>query len=216
MNIDLPTKFTANYKQNQFATIKRGVLKINKNCEFSKLMYVITYNLKNYSRCPYCGQKMKKTTLDHAYPRDLGGPTITNNLVPCCQECNIQKQNLTMEQFKNLLLIKKESEKKRYLLDIKKHQEELRQRGEYELPPLWVEDINIKDIQFLYLPKFNPRKTKEYKTIKKYYRRYGTFKRPIILDKNMIVLDELMIYLVARDNDIKRIPVIILDNVKVC
>lgn len=217
MIIDLPRKFSTEATTRNKAFIKRGVLKFNRNCNFLSLMYQLTYSLKNDKICPYCGRRMEQNemTLDHIYPRDLGGPTITNNLLPCCKECNSKKGNLTKEQFLNMLLAEQKGNEEKYLRAIRKQQEELRKRGEYELPSMWVEKLNIREIQDLYSPHFNYRKTKMYNSIKEYYARYGILKRPILLDRNMIILDEILIYLFAKDRGVKKIPVIILDNVKV-
>ena len=43
--------------------------------------------------------KKNKRTLDHRYPRDTGGVSITNNLFPCCHKCNTAKGNLTHKEF---------------------------------------------------------------------------------------------------------------------
>jgi 5-methylcytosine-specific restriction endonuclease McrA len=37
-------------------------------------------------------------TLDHVYPRSLGGATDEENLVTCCWSCNYGKSNYTLEQ----------------------------------------------------------------------------------------------------------------------
>ena len=37
-------------------------------------------------------------TLDHVYPRSLGGATDEGNLVTCCWSCNYGKSNYTLEQ----------------------------------------------------------------------------------------------------------------------
>lgn len=37
-------------------------------------------------------------TLDHVYPRSLGGATDEDNLVTCCWSCNYGKSNYTLEQ----------------------------------------------------------------------------------------------------------------------
>ena len=41
----------------------------------------------------------KNSTLDHRYPRDTGGISITDNLYPCCPKHNSEKGNLTHEEY---------------------------------------------------------------------------------------------------------------------
>lgn len=46
--------------------------------------------------CVYCGEtytRTKKLTLDHVYPKSLGGSNKKNNLVTSCFECNFKKGN---------------------------------------------------------------------------------------------------------------------------
>jgi len=44
-------------------------------------------------QCVYCGEtyELHELTLDHVRPRTFGGQTFTNNLVPCCHQCNQAK-----------------------------------------------------------------------------------------------------------------------------
>ena len=87
MIMELPKKF-----EFPFAKVKGGILEIYRLERFEDLMYELTYALKK-KRCVYCGKKLKRTnsTLDHRYPRDTGGISITNNLFPCCSKCNSNK-----------------------------------------------------------------------------------------------------------------------------
>ena len=64
-------------------------------------MYELTYMMKGNQICYYCGKTIskKEMTLDHVYPRDFGGPSITDNLVPCCSHCNSSKGNKTFENW---------------------------------------------------------------------------------------------------------------------
>ena len=43
-------------------------------------------------RCAYCGRS-NPSTLDHVVPRAKGGPTVRNNLVAACADCNLQKSD---------------------------------------------------------------------------------------------------------------------------
>ena len=57
--------------------------------------------------------------------------------------------------------------------------------------------------------------TNKYKKINEYYTRCGKFPKPIIVDKNTVVLDGFTVVLYARNNRIKEIPAIVLENVEV-
>ena len=47
--------------------------------------------------CQYCGKvfERKDLNLDHVIPRDRGGPTVWENIVCSCVECNTRKANRT-------------------------------------------------------------------------------------------------------------------------
>ncbi|MCF8076598.1 MAG: HNH endonuclease [Desulfotignum sp.] len=46
--------------------------------------------------CHYCGQKFlpAELTMDHLIPLIRGGRSEKYNLVPCCKNCNSQKQQM--------------------------------------------------------------------------------------------------------------------------
>lgn len=55
--------------------------------------------------CPYCDQAMicpncvpdsprhAQATFDHVYPKSAGGPSTLDNLVLCCEKCNVEKSD---------------------------------------------------------------------------------------------------------------------------
>ena len=43
------------------------------------------------NECIYCGTKGEHTTLEHLFPRSLGGPDTEKNLVWVCSKCNSSK-----------------------------------------------------------------------------------------------------------------------------
>jgi 5-methylcytosine-specific restriction endonuclease McrA len=63
------------------------------------------YGRDNYT-CQYCGVKNIDLTLDHVYPRHLGGTHTWDNLVTCCRSCNIKKAGKTLEKSGMRLLSK--------------------------------------------------------------------------------------------------------------
>ncbi len=57
------------------------------------------------NRCFYCGcrctaEGKHRATLDHLLPRSRGGLSVTANLVLACQECNTDKADLTLEEYR--------------------------------------------------------------------------------------------------------------------
>ena len=96
----------SNYKSR--AKIKKLEFNITKE-EFKKLIF---------SNCEYCGIepsgfrldriKSKKEINNAAYSNgldrlDSSGGYILDNVVPCCEDCNKAKRNLTKKQFLNLI-----------------------------------------------------------------------------------------------------------------
>lgn len=48
--------------------------------------------LDNFT-CVYCGIHQPNQSIDHRLPVSLGGPTIIQNLVTCCLDCNRRKND---------------------------------------------------------------------------------------------------------------------------
>lgn len=65
------------------------------------------YIRDSYS-CQYCGEYLseKQLTIDHIYPRVLGGENSFLNCVVCCVNCNSKKGGKTLEQSGMKLLSK--------------------------------------------------------------------------------------------------------------
>lgn len=49
--------------------------------------------------CAVCGCS-EKLCIDHIIPVSRGGFTVLDNLQVLCEKCNLQKSNMTMEEFK--------------------------------------------------------------------------------------------------------------------
>ena len=66
-------------------------------------------NKLNEGICHYCGKKFprEELTMDHIVPIARGGKSTKGNIVPCCKQCNNDKQHLTPME---LLLRKKSAE----------------------------------------------------------------------------------------------------------
>lgn len=72
--------------------------------------HLIKRVLEQEGRCHYCeraffqNQYTKlRPTLDHLYPKALGGTNHYDNLVAACHTCNCLKANMTLIQFLNFL-----------------------------------------------------------------------------------------------------------------
>lgn len=214
MIIDLPRTFRFIESRHQdYAEVVDGVLHIYGNVSFRKVIYNVTYYLKGNKECYYCGKEIKKgkITLDHMYAQDIGGPTIPNNLIPCCEECNCDKSNLSYEQY---IILRKLGKKERalYRKTVQIQQELFRQSGKSELPEDWISLVSTKT--FIARVEMNSKyKGKKYSKIKAYYKKYQTIPKPIVVDKNGFVLDGYIALMFAKQEEIKNIPVITLDNV---
>jgi 5-methylcytosine-specific restriction endonuclease McrA len=53
--------------------------------------------------CYYCGveKSWEELTIDHLTPKALGGDDSKKNLVPACEPCNIDKGDMTLEQYRD-------------------------------------------------------------------------------------------------------------------
>lgn len=76
---------------------------------------------KTNGHCWYCGtrlvkpnpekhsadQKKRWYTIDHATPRARGGSDSLDNLLPCCNYCNGHKCDMTVEEYRVYLTMRK-------------------------------------------------------------------------------------------------------------
>lgn len=217
MNIELPKEFSMeDERKGQKAYIENGILKLTRQVNFSILMVEISYQLKGKDKCSYCGKEVleEEITIDHMFPVDFGGPTITNNLAPACKECNSEKGNMTVQQYITFLESKSIGLEKDYQRCLKKYQEGIRKKGLYQIPNEWITNKEITDIINV-IRLTDDYKKKRYKSIEKYYKEYGETKRPIVIDRNSFLLDGFLILMLAKNYNICSIPVIQLDNVEI-
>ena len=216
MIIEIPRGYTFIKDGGIIAFEENGILKIyGRKGKFEDVMYDLTYELKGRDKCYYCGRKIENSsqiTLDHIHPVSLGGPTIPQNLLPACRKCNSRKENMTPQQFQAYKNLVDEQQRKKFLqeyLNVKLFQE----RWVHILPEDWISEITISDL--LVLMDLNDTNTRKYKRTKEYYMRCKQFPKPIIVDSQRFVLDGFTQVLYAKNNKIKNIPTIILENVAV-
>ncbi|MBR3153123.1 MAG: HNH endonuclease [Clostridia bacterium] len=200
---------------------KDGILKIYEGqVFFDDLMYALAYNIKQIDICPYCKRPIRKRNLelDHEFPRDFGGVSITNNLTPCCSKCNSDKGNLNRYEYERLLeknYSKKDKAREKH--KIIQNKEKLRYEKRYFLPNKWVKNIDLfkLNVRDCYLKHYN-KSTKRMAVNFEYIAKYENLKRPVIVDKNYWIIDGFTWYLAAMDTGkFKKIPVIVLENVEI-
>lgn len=215
MIIDLPRSFRfIGGTHKDYAEVKEGVLHLYGMVCFRKVMYNITFTIYGKKRCYYCGciVRDKDITLDHMWAQDMGGPTISNNLVPCCKNCNSDKSNLSSIQY--ITYMKLNNSRKEEYRKIVAIQQELVKKGKaYELPTEWVTYANVS--KFIVRVELKRKyKGRKYDRIKAFYNAYGYLQKPVIVDKNHFLLDGYITLMFAKENGIERIPVIVLENVE--
>lgn len=217
MIIELPKDFSfEKEKSGEKAIIEDGILKITRQTSFRKVMIEISYQMKGRDVCQYCHKKFTKDkmTIDHMFPIDFGGPTISDNLLPACKKCNNEKGNMTYQQYMAFLEAKDVGLEEKYLKTLKKYQELIRKEKRYQIQKSWITERPIGDI-FTNINLNEDYRKKKYKSYEEYYLTYGIIKAPIIIDKNGILLDGFLRLMVAKNYNIKSVPVIILENVEV-
>lgn len=216
MIIDLPKHETIGITViNEHMKIENETLKIKFPYSLRKAMYTLTYKMKGKHKCYYCGCEIStgKATLDHIYPKYLGGPTITDNLLPSCMSCNTKKSNMTRNQFKVFLSLSPQV-RKVYLEQLRCDFEVLRKNGDFLFPKTWVEEKEINFITTNDSLLKNCEKLK-YMDVEEYYRKYGYFQEPVVVDKHNFLLDGSCILAYAKNFKIQKVPVIVLENVEV-
>ncbi|HBI7094978.1 HNH endonuclease (plasmid) [Clostridium perfringens] len=82
--------------------------------------------------CCYCGKKLsrRERTLEHILPINRGGETVPENLAVCCEKCNKEKSDMTLQEY-----IEYKDRKKKFVSDIqlKIDQEELKKERYVQL-----------------------------------------------------------------------------------
>ena len=53
---------------------------------------------RDHYKCQYCTTKTISLTIDHVIPRSRGGLDIWENVVACCQKCNVKKGDRTPKE----------------------------------------------------------------------------------------------------------------------
>ena len=218
MLIDLPKKFRYQNSAKDLAEVVDGSLILHSNTltSFKKIMKIISLRLHGGESCYYCGcfLKPKKLTMDHLYPQDLGGPTISSNLVPTCKKCNNEKTNLTECQYKSLLKVPKGKHRSILRKELIHAQSKLRKLHKYSVPVEWIEYHSTS--AFLVRVEIGKKyKGEKYTKIKDFYQEYGYLPKPVVVDCNYVLLDGFTTLMFAKEEGIRTVPIIRLENVEV-
>jgi len=219
MIIELPNQYERSIGKNQFVRVRNGVLEIKGNFDFEKIMIELAYILKGKTQCYYCRKHVQanKITIDHLYPRDFGGVTITNNLEPACHSCNSNKSNMNQYEFHVWRTINSKEEKKnfyhRIIYDKKKRKNDSKRKKGFDLPRKWIVYRNLSSIRKV--GKDNTTGSQKFKKMLTFSRRTKKLPRPLVISSNYILLDGKTAYAVARKLHFEEVPVIVLENVVV-
>lgn len=201
---------------NDSMKVEDGLLKLYFPISFQDCMYDLTYFMKGREKCFYCLRTIDKNkiTLDHLIPQDFGGPTIPNNLVPACKSCNCDKANMFDSIYNKYLKLPTINEKRQFISDFESITFFIHRWYGFDFIKNWIEEKEIDNIIVNISLEYSY-KGKKYKKIKEYYRKYKHFQKPIILDRRNFLLDGFTTLMYAKDNQIKKVPVIVLENVEV-
>ena len=211
MILNLPEHFSEENK-NYKAEVRNKILYIAWTLNFKRLMYDLAFLQYGEHECYYCHKICNDTkmTIDHVYPKKYGDVSVPENLRPVCNECNSEKGNLNLREYKTLRGLKEKS-RKRYRERQGAKKEKIRYEKGFDLPDEWIEIVNMSDIifpsyyKFVYGKKF----MKDINFIKK----YGHVPKPVILSSNKVLLDGRNVYNSAKKLKLKKVPAIVLENV---
>lgn len=227
MIIDLPEKFTRTDERGiKYVYIEDGILKLRFDIGFKGIMKELVYSKKGY-RCFYCGKVLQKEqiTIDHLIPQTIGGPTITNNLVPACKRCNEEKNSMTEVQYEEYLCKPTPAKKREYVQEAHLENELLKAEKEFGFLNDWVIEMPINKIKgykemgrysFSQGNKNNEKRKKtKYSKIEDFYHKYGRLHKAIVVDRNNRLLGGFTSLMFAKNHHLKNVPVIKIENVEI-
>lgn len=213
MNIVLPkTPFSYN---DGAAVVEGNILYIYRQVDFYNLMSELTYACYGREICHYCGKTINpsKLTVDHKIPRSFGGPTITNNLVPCCKSCNSRKGNMFEDEFFEFMKIESDLEQKAlYKEQIEKRQKMIYAGKKRAVPSRWLVGTRVNVVSIRY--QLNEPLGSGFHKVEKTFKKYGNFFKPIVISSNRHLLDGFNVCLLAKMYNVSdKLEIIQLDNV---
>ena len=216
MIIRLPERFIySNKKPEHPSYVENGILYMSKYANFDDLMYTITYVLKGYDRCCYCGEKLtrKNRTLDHMYPRCWGGISIPENLLPSCKLCNQYKRDMTYKQFQEWRKLESQEEKDKFYSQTLARNLSVAKRGRFVIKRKWLSSYEFEPVaKYISFNRLSDRKNQ---LVAAYYRNWGQYPHPVVVSSNGWVIKGLHILKHARKAKKKYVMAIVLENVVV-
>lgn len=217
MILDIPNGYTYTDKNDNknFAYEKNGILYINGDVSFEKLIYHLISFSKRRKRCFYCNRKLhsKIRSIDHMIPKYWGGVTVPDNLVFSCKKCNGTKSIMTAEQYETFMNLPDDVEKKKeYKNECFIRNENIVYERGFCIPEDWVL-YNIRTKIYVDINFDESYKSKRYQMIKSHYKKYHKLPRPIIISGNNILLDNYHVLMFAKNKQIKKVPILQLENV---
>jgi hypothetical protein len=207
MFVELPEQYEL-----PFGEIKDGILVVYDLIKFGQIMFELTYCLKE-KKCIYCGKELQdaECTLDHLYPLETGGISITNNLSPCCYKCNNTKSNLTYKEFIRIMQLPK-NERKKALEEIAGYDRVIKKKFGYKLPRRWVTYQDVETISCEHVRKYV--KGRKYTRLLNFFIQNRKFPEAVTIDRNNRILGGYTVILLSRQLGVKQVPVIKLENVE--
>lgn len=214
MKIQLPDHFFyTNKAQNGTAYVKNGILYIDGYVSFEAVMRTITYVIKGYNTCYYCGRELTDAnrSLDHMYPRRWGGVSIPENLIPSCKDCNCDKKGMTYAQFMQYRKFKTQERRNEYYDTCEAENTRVIRRAKFVIEREWISVYKVREL--LKHIEFNELEKRKSKKLAAYYRNWGQYTHPVIISSNGRVLKGNHILYHAKKINRKHVIAIVLDNV---
>ena len=216
MKISLPDDFRfMDTSRRGKAYVKDGILYVIGYVKFEELMYMVTYALKGNDKCYYCGAELtkKNRTLDHLYPRSLGGVSITDNLVPSCKLCNQNKKDMTYHQFKRYRELKSLEKQREFYSACERENLRVRRKKRFVINSEWLSVYDIREV--LKHMKFNNLEKSKSRALAEYYSKWGQYTHPVIVSSNGWIFKGRHILHHAKGIKRHGVIAIVLDNVVV-
>ena len=108
----------------------------------------------------------------------------------------------------------RESEKKQYLQNFKLYVERMKENELLELQEDWISKKEVSEIlvRFDFSQEY---KKSKYRKVEKFYKEYGHLPKPILVDRKGFLLDGFISLMFAKDNNLRNLSVMVLENVEV-
>lgn len=218
MIIELPKEYYKAYSRG-YVEVRNQMLELHGDFSFNyeDVMIDLAYAIKGRTKCYYCGKAIlpDKVTIDHLFPRNFGGITITSNLEPTCKECNNNKSNLNQAEFKVWRTIKSENMRKSFYQETIKRKRARKRDPDnpygFDLPREGVTYVPFDTIEKV--TSIDPKGSKRYNKMMNFINLYGKLPRTVTLSLNGILLNGETLYAVAKKRRVEKVPAIILENV---